>query len=70
MGSDEEKPKGVNEEVVNYPGYKSAGFLFGENLFERFAYYGIRAVLVLYLKDMLGYSDDMSTIIYHLFTTL
>ena len=55
---------------LKLPRWKGASWLFLENTFERFGYYGIRAVLLLYLRDMLGYDNDSSTIWYHLFTTL
>lgn len=57
-------------EEQKLPRWKSASFLFVENTFERFGYYGIRAVLLLFLRDMLGYDDDASTIWYHIFVTL
>jgi len=55
---------------VDYPRWKSASFLFAENTLERFGYYGVRAVLILFLRDMLAYSDDDATLWYHVITTL
>uniref|UniRef100_A0A8D3AZL8 Solute carrier family 15 member 1a n=2 Tax=Scophthalmus maximus TaxID=52904 RepID=A0A8D3AZL8_SCOMX len=37
---------------------------------ERFSYYGMRAVLVLYFKYFLRWDDDMATSIYHTFVAL
>ena len=43
---------------IVYPRWKSASFLFAENTLERFGYYGVRSVLILFLRDMLAYDDD------------
>ncbi|XP_077280577.1 solute carrier family 15 member 2 isoform X2 [Temnothorax americanus] len=51
---------------VKYP--KSVFFIISNEFCERFCYYGMRTVLSLYLFNMLGYSEDTSTIIYHVFT--
>uniref|UniRef100_A0A7M4G336 Solute carrier family 15 member 1 n=1 Tax=Crocodylus porosus TaxID=8502 RepID=A0A7M4G336_CROPO len=37
---------------------------------ERFSYYGMRAVLVLYFKFFLHWDDNLSTVIYHTFVAL
>ena len=72
---------------LELPRWKGASFLFAENTFERFGYYGVRAVLLLFMRwkiikikisiilalhsrDMLGYDDNMSTVLYHVFVTL
>ena len=46
----------------------SVWFILLSELCERFSYYGMRAVLILYLKDFLFLSDNTSVVIYHLFT--
>jgi len=51
-----------------YP--KSIFFIISNEFCERFMYYGMRTVLVLYLTRKLLWDDDTATIIYHLFTTL
>ncbi|XP_071574991.1 solute carrier family 15 member 1 isoform X2 [Temnothorax nylanderi] len=51
---------------LKYP--KSVFFIISNEFCERFCYYGMRTVLSLYLFNMLGYSEDTSTIIYHVFT--
>uniref|UniRef100_A0A3Q3VTC4 Uncharacterized protein n=1 Tax=Mola mola TaxID=94237 RepID=A0A3Q3VTC4_MOLML len=52
-------------------GYPISIFFIVVNEFcERFSYYGMRAVLVLYLKYFLGWDDDLATTIYHTFVAL
>ena len=50
--------------------WKAASFIFAENTFERFGRYGLRAILLLYLRDMLDFDRDKSTMLYHLFIML
>uniref|UniRef100_A0A3Q3WB15 Major facilitator superfamily (MFS) profile domain-containing protein n=1 Tax=Mola mola TaxID=94237 RepID=A0A3Q3WB15_MOLML len=45
-------------------------FIVVNEFCERFSYYGMRAVLVLYLKYFLGWDDDLATTIYHTFVAL
>ncbi|XP_012524255.1 peptide transporter family 1 isoform X2 [Monomorium pharaonis] len=57
--------------VRQKPKYPKAVFFIISNEFcERFCYYGMRTVLSLYLFNMLEYSQDTSTIIYHVFSCL
>lgn len=49
-------------EKGTFPKWKGASWLFAENTAERFAYYGMRAVLILFMKDVLDYDDDTATI--------
>lgn len=49
---------------------KSVWFIVCDELCERFNYYGLRTILVLYLTTILNYSDDDSTMIYHGFIFL
>ncbi|VVC31975.1 Hypothetical protein CINCED_3A008459 [Cinara cedri] len=51
-----------------YP--KSVWFIICNEFCERFSYYGLRTVLVLYLTSILQYNDDQSTIIYHMIVFL
>lgn len=51
-----------------YP--KKVFFIIGNEFCERFSYYGLRTILVLYLRNVLGFSDSKSTIFYHLFAAL
>ena len=52
----------------NFP--LSVYFIVGNEFCERFAYYGMRAVLVLYLVFQLNLSEDSATAIFHLYTFL
>lgn len=51
-----------------YP--KHVFFIVANEFCERFSYYGLRTVLVLYLKSALGFTDSKATISFHLFATL
>ncbi|XP_012413720.1 solute carrier family 15 member 1 [Trichechus manatus latirostris] len=52
-------------------GYPLSIFFIVVNEFcERFSYYGMRAILVLYFTRFLGWDDDLSTAIYHTFVAL
>ena len=51
-----------------YP--KSVWFIVGNEFCERFSYYGMKAVLAIYLKSKLHFSEDTSTVIYHAFSGL
>lgn len=64
--------EGVDPETSakKYPYPKSIFFIISNEFCERFMYYGMRTVLVLYLTRKLFWDDDTATIIYHLFTTL
>jgi len=54
--------------LKNYP--KHIGFIIGNEFCERFSYYGMRSVLLLYLRNYLKWDDDTSTSVYHAFTVL
>ncbi|XP_043927224.1 solute carrier family 15 member 1 [Protopterus annectens] len=52
-------------------GYPISIFFIVINEFcERFSYYGMRAVLVLYFKNFIKWDDDLSTAIYHTFVAI
>lgn len=51
-----------------YP--KKVLFIVANEFCERFSYYGLRTVLVLYFKSVLGFSDASSTVSFHIFATL
>lgn len=55
---------------TNRPYPKKVLFIIANEFCERFSYYGLRTVLVLYLKQVLGFSDSNSTVSFHLFATL
>lgn len=57
-----------NQAKRNYP--KKVLFIIANEFCERFSYYGLRTVLVLYFRSVLGFSDSGSTVSFHLFATL
>ncbi|XP_055389660.1 peptide transporter family 1-like [Condylostylus longicornis] len=52
---------------LKYP--RSVGFIISNEFCERFNYYGMRTILVLYLTRRLSYDDDTATVLYHIFTS-
>merc|ERR1711944_64104 len=76
--SGEERPKQNDKEIeaaeaqkpakIPYP--KQVFFVVGNEFCERFSFYGMKAVLALYLKHKLHFSEDTSTVIYHAFSGL
>ncbi|XP_026218174.1 solute carrier family 15 member 1-like [Anabas testudineus] len=62
------KPKKQCATVLGYP--ISIFFIVVNEFCERFSYYGMRAVLVLYFKYFLKWDDDFATTIYHTFVAL
>lgn len=61
-----QKPKSAT--IFGYP--ISIFFIVVNEFCERFSYYGMRAVLVLYFKYFLKWDDDFATTIYHTFVAL
>uniref|UniRef100_A0A671XJL8 Solute carrier family 15 member 1 n=1 Tax=Sparus aurata TaxID=8175 RepID=A0A671XJL8_SPAAU len=57
-----------SKEVLGYP--ISIFFIVVNEFCERFSYYGMRAVLVLYFKYFLRWDNDLATSIYHTFVAL
>ncbi|XP_075155067.1 peptide transporter family 1 [Haematobia irritans] len=55
-------------QVKKMPYPKSVFFIISNEFCERFNYYGMRTILVLYLSRQLNYSDDTATVIFHIFT--
>ncbi|XP_051705839.2 solute carrier family 15 member 1 isoform X2 [Oryctolagus cuniculus] len=52
-------------------GYPLSIFFIVVNEFcERFSYYGMRALLILYFRNFIGWDDNLSTVIYHTFVAL
>nr|XP_009942980.1 PREDICTED: solute carrier family 15 member 1 [Opisthocomus hoazin] len=60
--------KGKSPSIFGYP--LSIFFIVVNEFCERFSYYGMRAVLVLYFKYFLQWDDNLSTAIYHTFVAL
>ncbi|XP_051998407.1 solute carrier family 15 member 1 [Xyrauchen texanus] len=65
---DEKKNKKKTPECCGYP--VSIFFIVVNEFCERFSYYGMRAVLVLYFRYFLRWDDDLATSIYHAFVAL
>nr|BAM67012.1 peptide transporter 1 [Anguilla japonica] len=63
-----EKKKPKSKVVCGYP--ISIFFIVVNEFCERFSYYGMRAVLVLYFRYFLRWDDDTATSIYHTFVAL
>ena len=53
---------------IPYP--KSIPLILTTEFCERFSYYGMRAILVLFLSNVLKYSETQSSIVFHGFTVL
>ncbi|XP_015707017.1 solute carrier family 15 member 1 [Coturnix japonica] len=65
------KSKSKGRSVPSCFGYPlSIAFIVVNEFCERFSYYGMRAVLVLYFKYFLRWDDNFSTAIYHTFVAL
>lgn len=74
---DEKKGKGEKSKlqkiknVFHKTGYPSAvWYILGNEFCERFSYYGMHAILVIYLTQMLKMDDDSATAVYHAFNML
>uniref|UniRef100_A0A1A9WTP4 Uncharacterized protein n=1 Tax=Glossina brevipalpis TaxID=37001 RepID=A0A1A9WTP4_9MUSC len=53
---------------LKYP--KSVAYIITNEFCERFNYYGLRTILVLYLTSKLQYDNDTSTVLFHIFTMM
>ncbi|XP_070711523.1 solute carrier family 15 member 1b [Pempheris klunzingeri] len=62
------KPKRKSATICGFP--VSIFFIVVNEFCERFSYYGMRAVLVLYFKYFLRWDDNFATTIYHTFVAL
>lgn len=60
--------KNIVTRSQKYP--KSVFFILGNEFCERFSFYGMRAVLILYLTNWLGFGEDVGTAIFHSFVML
>ena len=56
------------DDLTPYPYY--VFFILGNEFCERYAYYGMRSILVLFLTSFLGFDKDTGTVIYHIFAAL
>lgn len=57
-----------NQEKLKYP--RSIPFIISNEFCERFNFYGMKTILVLYLTRKLFYDDDTATILYHTFNVM
>ncbi|KAK0400132.1 hypothetical protein QR680_003371 [Steinernema hermaphroditum] len=64
----EPEPHGFKEMLKKWP--KATFCIVGNEFCERFSYYGMRAVLTLYLLNILQFNNDNATILYHAFTVV
>jgi len=64
--SDKQTNLSCMDKLKRYP--KVIGLIIGNEFCERFSYYGMRSVLLLYLRNYLKFGDDKATSIYHAFT--
>jgi len=62
----EKELEAQGEKKLPYP--KSVFFIVGNEFCERFSYYGMKAILSIYLSKKLHYSEDKATVIYHTFS--
>ncbi|KAG8232131.1 hypothetical protein J437_LFUL012140 [Ladona fulva] len=53
---------------IKYP--KSVFFIISNEFCERFSFYGMRTILSIYLRDVLLFTDDAATVIFHTFVML
>ncbi|XP_053354640.1 solute carrier family 15 member 1b isoform X1 [Clarias gariepinus] len=71
MADKEQRKEKKSKSKVECCGYPISIFFIVVNEFcERFSYYGMRAVLVLYFRYFLHWDDDFATTIYHTFVAL
>ena len=55
-------------QTLPYP--KQIFFIIGEKFFETFSFFGLRAILAIYLKSKLHFKDDHATVAFHSFSML
>ncbi|XP_031617334.1 peptide transporter family 1-like [Contarinia nasturtii] len=58
----------TEQDKIPYP--KRVFLIFGSEFCERFNYYGLKAILVLYLKNKLAYDPNDATVLFHIFTAM
>ncbi|XP_076814658.1 solute carrier family 15 member 1-like isoform X1 [Clavelina lepadiformis] len=68
LNEDAHKNGEVKVHKSGYP--KHVFFIIGNEFCERFSFYGMRTVLVLYARNYLRFDDDSATSIFHAFTML
>lgn len=58
----------MRNEKIKYP--KGIFFIMATELSERFSYYGMRAVLTIYMRNVLTFTENQATSYYHIFLML
>ena len=58
-------PKNFFTILMEYP--KGVKYIIGNEACERFSFYGLKAILAIFLSTTLNYSEDTSTLIVHMF---
>jgi len=66
--SDRRKKEEAEGQTKKLPYPKSVYFIVGNEFCERFSYYGMKAILSIYLKDKLHFTENKATVIYHTFS--
>jgi len=56
--------------VMVYPYPKSIPFILTTEFCERFSYYGMRAILTLFVNQVIGFSETDSSVLFHGFTVV
>ncbi|XP_017493441.1 PREDICTED: peptide transporter family 1-like, partial [Rhagoletis zephyria] len=64
----EQNKSQIEKRPTEYP--KSVAFIISNEFCERFNYYGLRTILVLYLTTKLHYDKDTATVLFHIFSML
>lgn len=59
-----------DEKTNKYPFPKGVFYIIATEFCERFSFYGMRAILVMYLTQRLDFSRDTATVFFHSFTAL
>src|ERR1041385_2111182 len=63
-------PAGSRTDSTSPPRWASFTVLFLMEMWERFGYYGMTAVVVLYMVHQLGYTDERANLTFGAFTAL
>jgi len=67
---DEKRAEAERQEGESPPYPKGVFLIIGNEFCERLSYYGMKAILGIYLHQKLHFSEDRSTVIYHTFAML
>ena len=67
---DEKRAEAERQEGEAPPYPKGVFLIIGNEFCERLSYYGMKAILGIYLHQKLHFSEDRSTVIYHTFAML